>query len=198
MIRDDGTYSSLKGGGTHLTVPPRSFDDVGSYSRNTPDQQNPKHGDAQNEVYGRHGDISPRNILWYDDGDSDDEDDQLRGTLKITNFGQAEISLLPSKTTRGEVLSTLTYRPPEDDFPDSIIQLSYDIWSLGCVYLEFVTWLVGGHELVKSFSRSRAVADYFDRYITMDTFYEVEKDPERSGIRVKVNPKVIAVCCTVL
>jgi serine/threonine protein kinase len=119
----------------------------------------------------------------------------LQGTLKITDFGQAEVHSLQSKTNHREVPNTLTYRPPECDLPHSVIRQTYDIWCLGCVYLEFVTWLLGGHELVLKFGRSRSIGDYFRRYATIDTFYEVEKDPDAHGIRAKVNPKVTAVRC---
>jgi hypothetical protein len=95
------------------------------------------------------------------------------------------------------VPNTITYRPPECDLLPMEIRQSFDIWCLGCVYLEFVTWLLGGAELVVKFGRFRWIPDYLRRYTTIDTFYEVEKDPDGAhGTRAKVNPKVTAVCCT--
>ncbi|KAI4649190.1 hypothetical protein J4E93_003504 [Alternaria ventricosa] len=57
---------------------------------------------------------------------------------------------------------------------------------------EQVEYSYGGRELVKRFKRSRSMTDYFLRFTTIDTFYEVEKDPELPGIRAKVNPRVTA------
>jgi serine/threonine protein kinase len=179
------------------TSPLKSPNDFGDRDLPQRSHQNHDSGNVQKKVYGRHGDINPSNILWYDDGDSDGDNDgrTLQGTLKITDFGQAEVHSFQSKTNHREVPNTLTYRPPECDLPHSVIRQTYDIWCLGCVYLEFVTWLLGGHELVLKFGVSRSIGDYFRRYTTIDTFYEVEKDPEAHGIRAKVNPKVTAVRC---
>ncbi|KAG9195323.1 hypothetical protein G6011_00444 [Alternaria panax] len=190
-----GTDSSILSNGVRErpTSPPRYTDDVGDRSLPPRGHQAYDSSGPQKKVYGRHGDINPSNILWYDDGDGDNDSRTLQGILKITDFGQAEIHSLQSKTNRREVPNTLTYRPPECDLPPMEIRQSYDIWCLGCVYLEFVTWLLGGNELVTKFGRSRSIADYFRRYKTIDTFYEVEKDPDEAhGIRAKLNPKVTA------
>jgi serine/threonine protein kinase len=190
---DTGSSILSNGVKERPTSPLRSPCESDDHSLPSRNHQLNDSGNAQKKVYGRHGDINPSNILWYDDGDGDDDGCTLRGTLKITDFGQAEIHSLQSKTDRRERPNTMTYRPPECDLPDAYMRQSYDIWCLGCVYLEFVTWLLGGRELVKRFKRSRMMTDYFARFTTIDTFYEVEKDPELPGIRAKVNPRVTAV-----
>jgi len=196
---DTGSSVLSNGVKERPTSPLKSFADFGECGLPPRGHQTHDSGNAQKKVYGRHGDINPSNILWYDDSDDDDRDDDeddersLRGTLKITDFGQAEIHSLESKTNRREVPNTLTYRPPECDVRPSVIRQYYDIWCLGCVYLEFATWLIGGRELVRRFKKSRKMTDYFDRFTTIDTFYEVDKNPEAPGIRAKVNPRVTSV-----
>jgi serine/threonine protein kinase len=151
------------------------------------------HGDedAQLKQFGRHGDINPSNILWYDDGD--DDRTGLQGTLKITDFGQAEINSMLSKTRHRSVANTLTYRPPECDVQSSMIRQSYDIWCLGCVYLEFVTWLLGGNHLVKKFVRMRSSPDAFHHGELSDTFFQVTNDTESCQSEFMIKPAVTQV-----
>lgn len=116
--------------------------------------------------YGRHGDLTPQNILWFDDADG--------GMLKITDFGLSEFSTTHSKTyrPRSGVATTMSYRPPESDIVGGKIGQSSDIWTLGCLYLEFITWLLGGIKLVNEFTMKRR---QFDRMWHMDsaTFFEI-------------------------
>jgi serine/threonine protein kinase len=129
--------------------------------------------------YGRHGDINPGNILWYDD--TADARDVLRGTLKIADFGQAELNTLKSKTKEREVAITLTYRPPEcDQGLDRIrptIRQTYDMWCLGCVYLEFLTWFIGGYDLLMEFTKSRMTPDLFQNNVKTDAFFQALRVP---------------------
>ncbi|KAF2849504.1 hypothetical protein T440DRAFT_398982, partial [Plenodomus tracheiphilus IPT5] len=139
--------------------------------------------DLHRKQFGRHGDIHPKNILWYSDGDdAEDErsDDQsaLSGNLVIADFGQAEVNSFLTKTKRRDVANTLTYRPPECDLQPTCIRQSYDIWRLGCVYLEFVTWLLGGRQLLHKFSRDRLTPDIVQFGNDSDTFFEVFKNQE--------------------
>ena len=58
--------------------------------------------------YGRHGDINPGNVLWFKD--CDDEQPSLWGsTLKIADFGQAELLLLQGRAKPRSEASTMTY-----------------------------------------------------------------------------------------
>ncbi|KAI9151988.1 Cyclin-dependent kinase-like 4 [Paramyrothecium foliicola] len=89
---------------------------------------------------GHHGDIKPGNILWFPDTEKSDG----LGTWKIADFG---LSGVGSSLTRinGERLGcTPAYRAPEYDAPDHEITTAYDVWSLGCVLLECLTWSLIG------------------------------------------------------
>lgn len=138
--------------------------------------------------WGRHGDLKPENILWYHDPEEE------KGTLKISDFGEAELNSRWSKSKRrSHVANTMTYRPPECDLQPKIIRQSYDIWCLGCVYMEFVTWALGGVELWKKFGQKRLTWDVFQATKT-DTFFEIVKEDNTDDVRVMVKEAVTKVC----
>ncbi|KAI1076237.1 kinase-like domain-containing protein [Whalleya microplaca] len=91
---------------------------------------------------GRHGDIKPENILCF----SNPEKTDLR--LVISDFGLTRfhsahsVSNVPPEKVGG---LSVTYRPPEFDMKSSISQ-AYDMWSLGCLYLEFISWFLYGNQ----------------------------------------------------
>ncbi|KAK3363196.1 kinase-like domain-containing protein, partial [Lasiosphaeria hispida] len=99
----------------------------------------------KNELFGRHGDIKPENILWYK-GNSDGPHPFASGQLVLSDFG---LSSLNHKDTHsnignGDILFTTTYAPPELIFSNNKICRRIDIWAFGCVFLEYVTWIIGG------------------------------------------------------
>jgi serine/threonine protein kinase len=89
---------------------------------------------------GRHGDIKPQNILVFS------EKGQYR--LVISDFGLTRfhsahsISNVPLDKVGG---LSRTYRAPEYDLQSTISQ-AYDMWSLGCLYLELISWLLLGFD----------------------------------------------------
>ncbi|KAJ8117109.1 hypothetical protein OPT61_g1616 [Boeremia exigua] len=141
------------------------------------------------KVFGRHGDVNPGNILWFDSAPG--SGDHLRGTLKITDFGQSEVNSKWSKTKTGRVATTRTYRPPECDLPHVTIRQTYDIWGLGCVYLEFVTWMLGGKTLLAKFGKERLSPDYVQNELKADTFFQVVQDPLNYGREPEVKRVVV-------
>ncbi|KAI1108977.1 kinase-like domain-containing protein [Nemania sp. NC0429] len=106
---------------------------------------------VRTKLYGRHGDIKPENILWFPSSTDG-------GTLKLTDFGLAEFHTLYSRSNlrKSRIATSASYRPPECDMIDGRISRSYDIWTMGCLYLEFIAWLLGGWELVRDFTIARA------------------------------------------
>lgn len=97
-----------------------------------------------------HGDVKPRNILCFETT----EGGRTSFTLKLADFGFARKVDEDSTLEVGDVTHTKTYRPPEYDVED-IIDLNYDVWCLGCVYLEFITWAVISWGKVKIFQNRR-------------------------------------------
>ncbi|KAL1602348.1 hypothetical protein SLS60_005764 [Paraconiothyrium brasiliense] len=114
-------------------------------------------------LFGRHGDIKPMNILWIDNGGL--------GTLKLADFGTARFDAEGAPPPVNlDVATTPNYRAPEFR-PDTAVSSSWDIWALGCVYLEFVTWLCYGWEGVDTFADDRLAEDPHHEFRTT-TFYE--------------------------
>ncbi|KAI1120205.1 kinase-like domain-containing protein [Nemania abortiva] len=101
----------------------------------------------------RHGDLKPENILIF----LEDEHDNGIGTLKISDMGQARhhqnrtsFRSQPTQTRIG----TMTYEAPEAvvsiDRPRSRL---YDVWSMGCIFFEFIVWLLDGRAGLEGLAR---------------------------------------------
>lgn len=107
---------------------------------------------ALHKFFGRHGDIKPQNLLWFP-GTTD------LGIVKISDFGEGEFNKSQSAHRSTDSISyTPSYRPPECDDPAGEVEIhsaTFDTWSLGCLYLEFITWYIGGWQFVLEFERSR-------------------------------------------
>ncbi|KAK8062585.1 hypothetical protein PG997_014682 [Apiospora hydei] len=140
--------------------------------------------------FGRHGDLKPENILWFQGPQGSN------GTLKIADFGQAELHEWQCKTRkRSEVADTMAYRAPECHFEDGKFRQSSDVWSLGCLFLVFVAWTLGGAELVKEFAKVRSS---YDEYwgVSSDTFFEISRLQEQPDAwSVAVKPAVVKFIC---
>lgn len=107
------------------------------------------------EIYGRHGDLKPENILWSNDLNGVPR----AGILQIADFGLGRFHRLESRSAQDpkKIQGSATYAPPEVTLEEPVSR-KYDIWSLGCVFLEFLTWLVEGPRSVYEFSTQRCQA----------------------------------------
>ncbi|KAI1421811.1 hypothetical protein F5Y12DRAFT_787236 [Xylaria sp. FL1777] len=117
----------------------------------------------------RHGDLKPENILWF-------QDDQ-GGCLKIADMGlstfhhnadtmQRNNNQIFTNTPSG----TFRYEPPEmdkDRFSDAARSRQYDIWSMGCIVIELLVWLLYGYKTVVEFQLR--VTQFWER--TSITYY---------------------------
>jgi serine/threonine protein kinase len=123
---------------------------------------------AEDYLYGRHGDLKPENILWSNEIIGVDP----MGVLQIADFG---LGRFHGRASRSQMLAkssiaSPTYEPPEIPLNEKVSR-AYDIWSLGCVFLEFITWRLGGRLLLGEFERLRLVDGGDD--ITNDKFFTV-------------------------
>jgi len=108
---------------------------------------------ALHDINFRHGDLKPENILYFDN----------RNQLVIADVGvsriHAEITILRHGGTKSKA-TTPSYEAPEvvtnENDPRSRL---YDMWSLGCVFLEFTVWFLHGYDEVKNFSNARQPID---------------------------------------
>jgi serine/threonine protein kinase len=149
---------------------------------------------AAHQTHGRHGDLKPENILWFKD--YQDKDPQCQGVLKISDFGLTRFHGTRSKShiDADTIAVTGTYRAPEYDVNKSVSQ-SYDVWTLGCVFLEFVTWYLLGWEEVDKFSRNRM--DEHDSEVKEDVFFNfvnMRDDHGRTQTGARAKPSVANVC----
>jgi serine/threonine protein kinase len=104
----------------------------------------------------RHGDLKPGNILCVQEKEET--------VLKIADFGISKIHHAQTTyrtTATATVFLTPSYQGPEVEFEkiDKTDQRprsrKYDIWSMGCVFLEFAIWLLHGPEAIKGFANAK-------------------------------------------
>lgn len=128
-------------------------------------------GFRSQRVNGRHGDIKPENILWFDMHNAEDQQLPANGKLVISDFGLTEFHRFETGVVNPRGVATSpTYRAPEYDVSAGISQ-SYDIWTFGCVLLEFVVWYLQGFDAFDQFSQDRATED--TGVIQEDKFFKV-------------------------
>lgn len=122
----------------------------------------------KDEVNGRHGDLKPDNILHFN------STDHKNGVLLIGDFGISKFHV-EGTDVRGALIThskatTPAYEAPEAALPQiKARSRKYDIWSLGCIYLEFVIWLLYGVEGINAFRRARKDAPH-------QAFYDLTND----------------------
>ncbi|PVH74786.1 kinase-like protein [Cadophora sp. DSE1049] len=134
---------------------------------------------ATPKKYGRHGDLKPENILCV----KNLKDGSMN--LQITDLGLGKFHGQNSRSKSRPTNGSPTYASPEIvlDIP---VSRMYDIWSMGCVFLEFVTWLLQGPEGLNRFHEVR-FGDAGDG-VKDDTYYTIKETGD--GKRAVVRPSV--------
>lgn len=136
----------------------------------------------------RHGDLKPANILWFR------TDDDI-GTLKIGDWGEAKVHFVNTEARRSNTsakFGTRRYEPPEVEIGTTLgdsLQAErtgekrrsrlYDIWAMGCIALEFVIWLLYGHEELDRFN-NEVKGDFSNN----SPFYQIKKTGSTSVAEV--------------
>ncbi|KAF4629509.1 hypothetical protein G7Y89_g8640 [Cudoniella acicularis] len=141
------------------------------------------------EGTGYHHDIKPQNILWFSKISDLLSPITKFGILQIADFGIGKFHSLHSGTGTSTVRGTPTYAAPESKIPRPLtapgdnatptLKLSrpYDVWSLGCVLMEVLVWLVFGSQEWKKFNEERDdFEDKRDESYKNDGFFYVTKD----------------------
>ena len=137
---------------------------------------------STDQLHGRHGDLKPENILWFRNPANKDGH-PLDCALKISDFGLTDFHRNRSKSgiNARSVGNSPTYRAPEYDVTWKVSQ-NYDIWTLGCVLLEFATWFLLGWSKVNQFSDNRLNEDNPEISEMMaDTFFVLVSLHEKNG-----------------
>ena len=152
------------------------------------------------EKYGRHGDLKPENILWSNEL----EGAGPSGILQIADFGLGRFHRFESKSRVDPktIVGSATYIPPEISLEKQVSR-AYDIWSLGCVYLEFATWLLEGSAGLEEFTKRRS--EIAPDKVIDDTFYSLvtEGAVVRRGVRdwiehLRSSPRCSNMICDLL
>ncbi|KAF5633437.1 serine threonine kinase [Fusarium sp. NRRL 52700] len=139
------------------------------------------------KFYGRHGDVKPQNILWFE------MDDEPHGLFVLADFGLTKFhrERTRSRTKNTTVAYTYTYAPPEIDIEGRLMSRSSDIWSFGCVLFEMVCWLIGGWELCGVFSHARLTDEDASGILRTDKFFAIVKLEDDNWRRFTVKPQVL-------
>jgi serine/threonine protein kinase len=137
-----------------------------------------------------HGDIKPENVLCFtpkDGGEMATSHSPILYELRLGDFGiSTRVSDRDSKAERNWVWHAPTQRPPERDVEMGGVGLPADIWSLGCLYLDFATWLLLGNDKLLAFAQSRESElgdpDGEGNPIEEDTYFKVlNGSPKQTG-----------------
>ena len=132
-------------------------------------------------------DLKPEKVLLFSDKQTD------RTFWRISDFGLAEINeiVLSGSITQPEhtYANKGKQGDPSYSAPDEELQQKtsrkYDIWSLGCIYLEILIWVFGrGGEELREFQEERLIVSE-PQAIQDQKFWYVS----RTGVRLK--PKVV-------
>ncbi|KAH3919720.1 hypothetical protein HBH56_017910 [Parastagonospora nodorum] len=140
------------------------------------DEANPQGltADELKRLHGRHGDLKPENILWFKDHKSV-SDQAVTGVLQIGDFGFADFHSKDSRSlVRRSAVNgvTETYSAPEFDVTRQVSP-QFDIWSFGCILLQFVVWYMYGWRGIEGFSSER-IKDSKILIFPSDNFYSLE------------------------
>jgi serine/threonine protein kinase len=134
--------------------------------------------------YGRHGDIKPDNILWFNTSRDP------KGILVISDMGLSAFnsaksrSNVPGRTVPGAP----GYRPPECEVEGGVVSRAFDVWTMGCLFLELITWLLGGQQMLREFKEQRT--SVYINGCKNDIFFEIKKNREDVPVVAQVKLKV--------
>lgn len=139
---------------------------------------------------GFHGDIKPENILFFNDKHSGGTG---MGILQLADFGLARYH---HSTTIVEVSPRVTghpYCPPEVDLTWKTDQ-SLDIWTLGCLFLESLVWLMFGSQGLSEFQDDRRTEGIIGPALQARPFYKVKERWGKASIHL--NDGLVKVRCS--
>jgi serine/threonine protein kinase len=150
----DGRRRSLPGNSLSINAPSIHVGQIDALSvpRMDGDESDDEDFSTSNTVNIRHGDLKPENILRFTtDGNTG------LGTLKIADMGLAKQHVLATsdRNAKRQITSTRygtqPYEAPETTTAMYGRSRLYDIWSMGCITLEFIIWILYGVERLSEF-----------------------------------------------
>lgn len=101
-------------------------------------------------ILGYHFDLKPANVLVYDDDEGEDN------VFKISDFGQAKFRDQAGGSRTTHAGGTENYAAPEMSTDEQrALNTRYDVWSLGCIFTELVTFVLKSYQGVRDFEAAR-------------------------------------------
>lgn len=115
----------------------------------------PQSGKSDKDESIRHGDLKPENILRFTLGSDRrvrNTEEEL-GNLKIADMGLAKQHIVATqlRTNTSQRYGTIRYEAPEAITETKGRSRLYDVWSLGCITLEFIIWALHGYTVLEEF-----------------------------------------------
>ncbi|KAK7718097.1 hypothetical protein SLS63_010580 [Diaporthe eres] len=130
----------------------------------------------------RHGDMKPENILRVKTPGHNTSKLDV-GTLKICDMGLTKYHYLATQLREQATdtkFTTFRYEPPESTEENKAWPRRYDVWSIGCIMLEFLVWMVWGKQELEEFNK-RIVNDFGKQV----HYFELEKRNGQTSCRVQ-------------
>jgi len=149
-------------------------------------------------LHGIHGNIAPENILHFGSWDYHAVSDpytvheQLR-VLQLSGFGASSLDSTPSQVKR--YIRFRNYLAPEMEIIPSTQTTLTDVWNLGCLFLDFVTWMVDGPKGYEKFAEDRLSPALRGEHCGFATISQAGNS-EGPGTTAKVNERVLQVSVT--
>jgi serine/threonine protein kinase len=142
----------------------------------------------EDDRYGRHGDLKAENILLFD------SPDDSRGILVVADLGLAKLNSILSRSAQSNTRINCTprYKAPESDIYGAKITRSYDVWTFGCLLLEWVCWLFQGHGNKEQFIKNLG-APYPSGSIAETFFQMVPRENDKYDVNVHSEVNTVSV-----
>ncbi|KAL3479227.1 hypothetical protein BJX99DRAFT_222733 [Aspergillus californicus] len=146
--------------------------------------------DGRSYLQARHGDLRPANFLLMGHISTDpcQIDDIMSYKLQIASMAMTDLFKDESQYTIPS--ETGTYQGPECLLQQAIGPL-YDIWSLGCVFLEMIIWLAEGQTGLMAFASDRTAPDPLLGDRLKDDYFFTLKAKDGSCIGAEVKHSVL-------
>jgi serine/threonine protein kinase len=148
----------------------------------------------ESDMGSMHGNIKSTKVLWFR------STRDPKGILVIGNTGLSTFKFHGSRSRiRSEPMSIELYQAPEIVMKNSrAAKRDTDIWALGCLFLEMLTWLLGGRELLLEFEellepKETRYSKYGEPYYAYALFDLEEVDDGYEQFAVRVKPEVTKV-----
>ncbi|KAI3390842.1 hypothetical protein diail_8545 [Diaporthe ilicicola] len=134
----------------------------------------------------RHGDLKPQNILIFDSNNHN-----CLGVWRMADLGLARYHMAATGdrlyVTSNSGAGTISYQPPESvKAGAAATSRLYDIWSMGCIILQLITWLVYGIEKIDEITRSTKSPFANDE----SSYWIASWEAERGYRNIKLHPAV--------